>query len=159
MTSSRQRGNENERKAAQKLRDLRYKVQRRQFAAVWRDGKSMPVPSDLFGIFDGIAMRTGELRYYQVTTVREGDAGGDSPAKRRRNLEQWAREFYGPRGEFNNLFPAVTVELWTHRGGRAKKSDRVKRGFFVEAWSPLDGGWIAICPEGYYAFMNGVGRE
>jgi len=127
--TTRSKGNALERKAQLQLEAQGYLVERARPQIVWiGPGRPITKRVDLFGCFDLLALKAVplELRVIQVCA----DVGGHA-AERRRKIEQFAQQSGADRTEARTL----TLELWRHRGGRARKADRLKRGFIVETYS------------------------
>jgi len=133
MTSTRARGNELERKAQAQLEAEGYLVERARPQIVWvGPGKAINKRVDLFGCFDLLAIMPAEMRLIQVCA----DVGGHA-AERRAKIEAFAATF-DPLGR-----RTMSLELWRHRGGRAKKGDRLPRGFLREKYY---GDWWTLHP-------------
>ena len=127
MTSTRARGNELERKAQAQLEAEGYLVERARPQIVWvGPGKAINKRVDLFGCFDLLAIMPAEMRLIQVCA----DVGGHA-AERRAKIEAFAATFDPLDCRM------MSLELWRHRGGRTKKSDRIPRGFVREIYSDL----------------------
>ena len=134
MTSTRARGNELERKAQAQLEAEGYLVERARPQIVWLGpGRAINKRVDLFGCFDLLAIMPAGIRLIQVCA----DVGGHA-AERRTKIEAFAAEFDGL-----NARVFYSLELWRHRGGRAKKGDRLPRGFLREKYY---GDWWTLHP-------------
>ena len=126
----RSKGNALERKAQMLLEADGYMVERARPQIVWiGPGRPINKRVDLFGCFDLLAITPTRARLIQVCA----DTGGHAE-ERRRKIEAFAAEFDGLDAR-----SFYSLELWRHRGGRAKKSDRLPRGFIRETY--LKGEW------------------
>lgn len=138
------KGTELERKAENELIRDGYNVERarpdRRFIG---PGRCITMAHDFFGAFDLFTLPycgVGEWRWIQVCTDHTSHA-----AERRRKIEAFQMLLQGNR---EAPHPGHSLELWRWRGGRARKKDRLQRGWVKErlrvdrTWEVFEGGLV-----------------
>lgn len=120
-----------ERRSADELESQGYLIERAGMRASYRAGRFFPIHHDLWGGFDVLAWRDGELRFVQVTSTLSEEAGKDPTGvmgTRRRKLSKLPASPVG-----------VHVEVWLYRKVGNRWTKAVYRRADDGSWPLLEG--------------------